>query len=135
MTAAGILVALATGNIAAAEVIAMVRKLRETAITHPQRFIRELAAACDFTIGADSGTGYRDYEETATRVIAVAAGLVAREAPAQLADFRGLLAELAAAVAGPDSENGLAGLGGQRQRASRAAVAAVIRAAGTEGAG
>jgi uncharacterized membrane protein len=135
MMASGVLVALATGTVAAGEIIALVRKLRETSITHPQRFIRELAAASAFDTGLQAGTRYADHEGPALEVIRSAAAIVARKAPAQFSDFRGLLAEIAAAVADASKEGGYVGLGAQRRRSSGAAITAVTRAAGLEDAG
>jgi uncharacterized membrane protein len=131
MMASGVLVALAEGAFGAEEMVALVRKLRETGMTHPQRFIRELAAASDFNVG-QVGIRYADYEGPALELIRSAAAIVARKAPAQVSNFRGLLAEIAAAVAAASKEGGFVGLGPQRRRGSAAAMAAVIRAAGPE---
>jgi uncharacterized membrane protein len=132
MMASGVLVALATGTVAAGEIIALVRKLRETSITHPQRFIRELAAASAFDTGLQVGTRYADHEGPALEVIRSAAAIVARKAPAQFSGFRGLLTEIAAAVADASKEGGHVGLGAQRRRSSGAAIMAITRAAGLE---
>jgi uncharacterized membrane protein len=131
MMASGMLVALAKGT-AAREIFAVVKKLRETSTAHPQRFFRELAASSAFDTGLQVGTRYADYEGPALEVIRSAAAIVARKAPAQLSDFRRLLAEIAAAVADASKEVGFIGLGAQRRRTSAAAIAAVIRAAGLE---
>lgn len=130
MLACGVLVASAKGAIAAGEIFALVRKLRETSITHPQRFIRELAAASPFNAGLQAGARYGDYDGPALEVISSATAIVARKAPMQLADFRGLLAEIVDTVADASEEGGIVCLGAQRRRSSRAAMAAVIKAAG-----
>jgi uncharacterized membrane protein len=131
--ASGALAAHAVGVIAAGESFALVGKLKETSITHPQRFIRELAAATAFGIGPRTGASNADYE--GLEVIRSAAAIVARKAPAQLSDFRGLLAEIVAAVADASEEGGFHGLGVHRRRSGGgAAMAAVARAAGLAGA-
>lgn len=133
MLASGVLVALPKGTIATEEIFALVRKLRETSITHPQRFIRELAATSTFNTGLQAGTRYADYEGPALELIRAATANVASKAPAQLPDFRVLLVEIAAAVADASEESGFVGLGAQRRRgSSEAARAAVARAAGLE---
>ena len=133
MMASGMLVALAKGA-AAGEIFTLVRKLRETSTAHPQRFFRELAATSAFDTGLQAGTRYADYEGPALEVIRSATAIVARKAPAQLSDFRRLLAEIGAAVADTSKKGGFVGLGAQRRRASGAAMAAVTRAAGLENA-
>jgi uncharacterized membrane protein len=134
MKAAGLLVALAEGGVAARESLAQVRKLRETSVTHPQRFIRELATAS--ALDADElppATRYADYEGRALRAIGAATAIVASRAPAQLPGFRQVLAEIAAAVASANRESGIDVLGARRRRRSiAAAMAAVTRAAGLE---
>lgn len=132
MLAADGLVAPAKGPIATGQVSALVRKLRETSITHPQRFIRELAAASAFNTGLQAGTGDAGRGDPALEVIRSAALIVARKAPALLPDFRGLLAELAASVAGAGGEGGFAGLGAHRRGGGAAVMAAVTRAAALE---
>jgi uncharacterized membrane protein len=132
ITASAMLVALADGDVTSEEVSALVRKLRVASITHPQRFIRELAAACAFNAVPQAGIRYTDYEGPALAVIRSAAAIVAQKAPAQFDDFRELLAEIAAAVAAASKETGLRGLAAQRRRSNAAALAAVTRAAGPQ---
>jgi uncharacterized membrane protein len=131
MMASGVLVALAEGAVAAGEIFALARKLRETSITHPRRFIRELAVASAFNTGLQAGTRYAEYEGSALEAIRSAAAIVAEKAPVQLSDFRELLVEIAAAVADASKESAFAGLGTQRRR-SGTAMAAVARAAGLD---
>jgi uncharacterized membrane protein len=131
MMASGLLVALAEGGVAARETRAQVRKLRETSVTHPQRFIRELAGVSALDTDLPPGTRYVDYEDRALGVIRAATAIVAGKAPAQLPGFRQLLAEIAAAVAGASRESDFAVLGvRRRRRRTSAAMAAVIRATG-----
>lgn len=129
MLASGVLVALTGGTIADGEIDALVRKLRETSVTHPQRFIRELAGAAAFGTGPEAGTRYADYEGPALEVIRSATAIVTRKAPERLSDFRGLLAEIVAAVADAGKKGGFVGIGPQR-RSGGAVMAAVTRAAG-----
>ncbi|GAB2724296.1 DUF1003 domain-containing protein [Kitasatospora kifunensis] len=131
LMASGVLVALAEGVIDAEEMFALVKKLRETSITHPQRFIRELTAASTFDTGVPTGMRYAEYQGPALEVIRSATAIVARIAPAQLADFRTLLAEIAATVGDANKEGGFFGLGAQRRYGNEAtAMAAVGRAIG-----
>ena len=136
MMAAGLLVALAEGGVAARESLAQVRKLREISATHPQRFIRELATAS--ALDADDtppAARYADYAGPALAVISAATAIVAGKAPAQLPGFRQVLAEIAAAVASANRESGIGVLGARRRRRCiSAAVAAVTGAAGLAGA-
>ena len=129
MLASGVLMALAEGAVAAGEIFALARKLRETSITHPRRFIRELAMASAFNTGLQAGTRYADYEDPALEAIRSAVAIVAEKAPAQLSDFRELLVEIAVAVADASKVSAFAGLGTKRRR-SGTALAAVTRAAG-----
>ncbi|MFF7637507.1 DUF1003 domain-containing protein [Kitasatospora sp. NPDC008050] len=136
LMASGVLVALAEGVIDPEELFALVKKLRETSITHPRRFIRDLTAASTFDTGVPAGTRYADYQGPALETIRAATAIVARTAPAQLADFRTLLAEIAAVVADANKEGGFFGLGAQRRYGNEAtAMAAVSRAAGLDEAG
>ena len=128
ITASAMLVALADGDVTSEEVSTLVRKLRVASITHPQRFIRELAAACAFNAVPQAGIRYTDYEGPTLAVIRSAAAIVAQKAPAQFDDFRQLLAEIAAAVAAASKETGFRGLAAQRRRSNDAALAAVTGA-------
>jgi hypothetical protein len=130
--ASGALAAFTEGASAADETFALVRKLRETSITHPQRFIRELAAAAAFNVGPRADAERAGHEGPALGVIRSAAAIVARKAPARLPDFRALLAEIVAAVADASTEAGAAGPGAQHRRGGGAAMAAVTRAAALE---
>ena len=132
ITASAMLVALADGDVTSAEVSALVAKLRAASITHPQRLIRELAAACAFNDVPQAGIRYTDYEGPTLTVIRSAAAIVAQQAPAQSDDFGELLAEIAAAVAAVSKETSFRGLAAQRRRSNDAALAAVTRAAGPQ---
>jgi hypothetical protein len=105
MMAAGVLVSLAEGAGDADEMFALIKKLRDTSITHPQRFIRELAAA----------------------------STIAQKAAPELPGFRAFLAEIAAVVADANIEGGFFRVGARRRTPSEAAaMEAVNRAAGLE---
>ncbi len=132
--ASGVLVSLAEGVADADEIFALVRKLRETSLTHPNPFIRELAASSTFTTGLHAGSTYADYEGPALETIRSATAVVARKTPANLSDFRAFLDDLAATVADANKEGGFFGLGARpRTRAEAEAMRAVSRA--TDGAG
>jgi hypothetical protein len=136
MMASGVLVALAEGTVDAEEIFALVKTLREASISHPRRFIRELAAASTFNTGLTADTGYADYEGPALAVIGSAAAIVARQASAELAGFRAFLTEIAEAVADANEEGGFFGLGAHRRYGNEAAaLAAIAGAAGLEDAG
>ncbi|WP_042421455.1 DUF1003 domain-containing protein [Streptacidiphilus anmyonensis] len=134
LTASGVLTALAEGDVDADEIVAMVQLLREASVSHPQRLIRELAAACTFDTGLTGDTRYADYEQPALAAIHSATAVVARVAPAELPGFRAFLDEIAAVVAEANNEGGFFGLGA-RPRTSReaAAMEAVARAARLDG--
>jgi len=133
MMASGVLVSLAEGVVDADEVFALVRKLRETSLTHPNPFIRELAATSTFNTGLRPGNTYADYQRSALEAIRSAAAVVARKSPAQLVDFRAFLSELAATVADANREGGFFGLGARtRTPAEAAAMQAVTRATEAE---
>jgi hypothetical protein len=133
MMASGVLVALAEGSVDTEEILALIQKLREASITHPRRFIRELASASAFNTGLAAGTRYADYVGPALKAIRSATAVVARQAPAELPGFRAFLAEIAATVADANKEGGFFGLGARRRHGNEtAAVAAVTRAAGLE---
>jgi hypothetical protein len=133
MMASGVLVSLAEGTVDADEIFALVKKLREVSITHPRRFVRELAAASTFTTGLRAGTAYADYETPALEAIRSATAIVAEKAAAELADFRALLVEIAAVVADANNEGGFFGLGaGPRTRNEAGAMEAVRRATGLD---
>jgi uncharacterized membrane protein len=133
MMASGVLVSLAEGVVDADEIFALIRKLRDASITHPQRFIRELTAATAFNTRLRDGTSYADYEGPALAAIRSATAIVARAAPAQLSGFRAFLAEIAGVVADANREGGFFGLGARRRTANEAAaIDAVRRATGLE---
>lgn len=129
MMASGVLVALAEGVVDAEEIFALVKQLRDVSITHPSGFIRELAAASTFTTGLRPGTTYADYEPPALAVIRSATAIVAATAPAELADFRALLVELAAVVADANNEGGFFGLGAQPRTPHEANAMEAVRKA------
>jgi uncharacterized membrane protein len=129
--ASGVLVALAEGVVDAEEMFALIKKLREVSISHPRRFIRELAAASTFETGLRPGTTYAEYEGPALQVIRAAVEIVERTAPDEAADFRELLGEIAETVADANLEGGFFGLGSRRRYGNEAvALDAVNRAAG-----
>jgi uncharacterized membrane protein len=80
----GPLVALAEGVADTEEILALARTLREASITHPRRFIRELAAASTFSTNLAASTGYAGYHDLALEMIRSATAIVARTAPAEL---------------------------------------------------
>jgi hypothetical protein len=130
MMASGVLVALAEGAADPEELHALVAKLREASVTHPDRLIRELAGTSTFTTGLGPGTRYADYEGPALEVIRAAAALLARTAPGQAGVFREFLTEIATEVADANNEGGFFGLGARpRTRHEAAAIRAVMRAA------
>ncbi|GAA2388879.1 DUF1003 domain-containing protein [Dactylosporangium salmoneum] len=122
MMASGVLVSLAEGVMDPEEIFALIKVLREASISHPNRFIRELAAASTFTTGLPPGAVYADYEGPALEVIRSATVIIAGKAPAALADFRALLIEIASVVADANNEGGFFGLGA-RPRTPREATA------------
>lgn len=133
MMAAGVLVSLAEGTGEADEMFALLNKLRDTSLTHPRRFIRELAAARTFSTGWRVGTSYADYEPSALAAIRAAAVLIARKAAPELPGFRAFLNEIAAVVADANLEGGFFRVGARRRSPSEAAaMEAVSRAAGLE---
>jgi uncharacterized membrane protein len=133
MMAAGLLVSLAEDTGDADEMFALITKLRDTSITHPRRFIRELAAASTFSTGWRVGTSYADYEPSALAAIHSATAIVAQKAAPELPGFRAFLAEIAAAVADANIEGGFFRVGGRRRTPSEAAaMEAVNRAAEVE---
>jgi uncharacterized membrane protein len=130
LMAAGVLVSLAEGVADAEELYALVRKLREASITHPDRFIRELASTSTFATGLRPDSDYDDYQGPALDAIRSAAAIVARKAPGELAGFREFLTEIAAVVADANNEGGFFGLGAHpRTSRETAAIEAVITAA------
>ncbi|MFG2040421.1 DUF1003 domain-containing protein [Dactylosporangium sp. NPDC048998] len=122
MMASGVLVSLAEGVMDPEEIFALIKVLREASITHPNRFIRELTAASTFTTGVRPGTAYADYEGPALEAIHSATAIIAGKAPAELADFRALLIDIATVVADANNEGGFFGLGA-RPRTPREATA------------
>jgi len=111
MMASGVLVSIAEGVVDAEEIFALVKALRETSLTHPRPFIRELTAASTFNLGLAAGTKYPDFEGPALQAIRSATIIIARTAPAELAEFRALLIHLATVVAQANNEGGFFGLG------------------------
>ncbi|MEV5572104.1 DUF1003 domain-containing protein [Spirillospora sp. NPDC052269] len=130
LMAAGVMVALAEGVADPEELFALVTLLRETGISHPRRFIRELAATTPFETGLRADTKYADYKGPALEAIRSATAIVARTAPTELDAFRDLLAEITGTVADANDEGGFFGLGARpRVSAEAAAIDAVHRAA------
>ncbi|MFE2411648.1 DUF1003 domain-containing protein [Kitasatospora sp. NPDC059408] len=111
LMASGVLVALAEGVADAEEIIALVKLLREAGVTHPRRFVRELAASSTFDTGLQPATRYADYERPALAVIREATRIVARVAPDEVDGFREFLLEIATVVADANNEGGFFGLG------------------------
>lgn len=129
LMAAGVLVSLAEGVVDAEEIFALVQLLREASITHPRRFIRELAALPDFDLRLPTGAKYADYEGPGLQLIRSATAVLARTAPAELDDFRTFLMDIAATVADANSEGGFFGLGARpRTPHEAAAMEAVAKA-------
>ncbi|MFI5783568.1 DUF1003 domain-containing protein [Nocardia sp. NPDC051570] len=136
LMAAGVLVALAEGVVDAEEMFALIKKLREVSITHPDRFIRELAGASTFDTGLRPDTRYVDYEPLAVLTIRSAVVILGRTAPNALPDFRALLGEIAETVGDANQEGGFFGLGARRRYGNEVtAIRAVYRAAGLEDGG
>ncbi|MGK4579063.1 DUF1003 domain-containing protein [Kitasatospora sp. HPMI-4] len=129
LMASGVLVSLAEGVADPEEIFALVKLLREAGVTHPRRFIRELAAASTFDTGLRPNTRYADYEGPALRTIRAATGIVARTAPDELADFRAFLLDIAATVADANNEGGFFGLGARPRVPNEAAAMEAVRAA------
>lgn len=133
LMAAGVLVAIAEGDVDAEEMFALIKKLREVAITHPRRFVRELAGSSSFDTGLQPDTTYAEYRPIAEDLITAATGILGRVAPDELPQFRVLLSEIAEDVGDANLEGGFFGLGAQRRFGNEvAAIAAVRRAAGLE---
>jgi uncharacterized membrane protein len=129
MMAAGVLVSLAEGIADADEIYALIRVLREAGVSHPSRLIRELAASSAFDTGLEAGTEYKDYEGPALEAVRSAAAILARKAPAELAGFRGFLAEITAVVADANDDGGFFGLGARPRTPSEAAAMDAVRKA------
>ncbi|WP_216897896.1 DUF1003 domain-containing protein [Nocardia alni] len=133
LVSAGVLVALAEGLADAEEMFALMKKLRETAITHRSRFIRELTGAFTVGTGVRPDIGYADYEPGALAAIRSATAIIARTAPAEALAFRALLTDIAETVGDANLEGGFFGLGAQRRYGNElTAIAAVYEAAGGE---
>ncbi|MBV6700187.1 DUF1003 domain-containing protein [Kitasatospora aureofaciens] len=129
LMASGVLVSLAEGVADAEEIIAMVKLLREAGISHPRRFIRELAAASTFETGLQPATRYADYAAPALETIRAATAIVAKSAPEELADFRAFLMEIATVVADANDEGGFFGLGARPRVPNEVAAMEAVRAA------
>jgi uncharacterized membrane protein len=129
LMAAGVLVSIAEGVVDAEEIFALVRKLRETSINHPRRFIRELAAASTFDTGLRPGTRYADYEAPALEAIRAATTILTAKALVEVGDFRELLGEIAATVADANNEGGFFGLGSRPRTPNEAAAMDAVRIA------
>jgi hypothetical protein len=133
MMASGVLVALAEGIVAVDEMRALIWKLRETSITHPDRLIRELAGTSTFATGLRADTGYADYKGPALQAIRSAIAILVRKAPGQVAVFSEFLTEIATVVADANNEGGFFGLGARpRTPHEAAAIEAVRQAAESE---
>jgi hypothetical protein len=133
MMASGVLVALSEGIADADEMHALVRKLREASITHPDTLIRKLAGTTTFDTGLLAGTRYADYEGPALEAIRSATAILARQAPGQVGVFRDFLTDIAVVVADANNEGGFFGLGARpRTRHEAAAIEAVRRATEAE---
>ncbi|WP_429419086.1 DUF1003 domain-containing protein [Nocardia sp. GAS34] len=131
LMAAGVLVAIAEGSVDSEEMFALVKKLRDVAITHPRRFIREVAASSSYDTGLRPDSTYAGYKPIAVDVIGSAAGIVGRVAPDELHAFQVLLGEIAEEVGDANLEGGFFGLGAQRRFGNEiTAIAAVHEAAG-----
>jgi uncharacterized membrane protein len=129
MMAAGVLVSLAEGPCGADEILALVKKLREASTEHPDRFIRELAAASDFRTGLRPGIKYAGYRGPALETIRSATAIVAAKAPPELPGFRRFLTEIAAVVADANNEGGFFGLGARPRTTREAAAMEAVKAA------
>ena len=75
---AGVLVSLAEG-VDPDEILVLIKKLRQTSVSHPRRFIRELTAASAFDTGLRADTRYADYEPAALEAIRSATAIVAEK--------------------------------------------------------
>jgi hypothetical protein len=122
-----VLVSVAEGVIDAEEIFALVEMVREASITHPRRFIRELAAACTFDIGVPADIKYADYAGPALRAIRSATAIVAHKAPRELAGFRAFLADIATVVADANNEGGFFGLGARPRTPNEAAAIEAVK--------
>ncbi|GAA1979577.1 DUF1003 domain-containing protein [Kitasatospora viridis] len=129
LLAAGVLVALAEGVADPEELFVLVKLLREAGVSHPRRFIRELAASSTFETGLRSDTRYADYADPALRTIREATGIVARVAPDEVDGFRVFLMEIATAVADANEEGGFFGLGARTRVPNELAAMAAVQAA------
>jgi hypothetical protein len=128
---AGVLVAMAEGEVDPDEILALIAKLRGAAVRHPRRFIRELAQASTFETGIQSSTRYAQYEPFALSTIRSASQIVAQKAAGELTEFREFLWEIAVAVADANREGGFLGFGGvYRTNLELAAMEAISRACG-----
>ncbi|MCL2583686.1 MAG: DUF1003 domain-containing protein [Streptosporangiales bacterium] len=129
LMAAGVLVALAEGAAEPDEIYALVRKLRQASISHPNRLVRELASSTAFDTGLRPGTGYDGYQAPALKTVRSAAVVVAGKAADDLESFRGFLDEITAAVADADNEGGVLGLGARPRTPSEVAAMDAVRVA------
>ncbi|MEV7024288.1 DUF1003 domain-containing protein [Kitasatospora sp. NPDC093558] len=129
LMASGVLVALAEGVADAEEIIALVKLLREAGVTHPRRFVRELAASSTFDTGLGPATRYADYERPALAAIRAATEIVARVAPEELDGFREFLLEIATVVADANNEGGFLGIGARPRVPNEVRAMEAVRAA------
>jgi uncharacterized membrane protein len=129
MMSAGVLVSLAEGVVDAEEIFALIKTLRDASVTHPDRLIRQLAAASTFNTGLATGTRYADYKPTALQTIRSATAVIARKAPGDLAAFQHLLVQIAAVVADANQEGGILGIGARARTPSEAAALQAVRTA------
>ncbi|TQF06512.1 DUF1003 domain-containing protein [Kitasatospora acidiphila] len=129
LMAAGVLVALAEGVADPEELSAMVKLLREASVSHPRRFIRELAGSSTFETGLRPDTTYVGYRGPALKTIREATAAVARTAPEELTGFRAFLMEIATTVADANNEGGFFGLGARPRVPNEAAAMEAVRTA------
>lgn len=134
LMASGVLVAISEGVVDSEEMYELIKTMRQARITHPRRFIRQLAAASTFETGLQPDTTFADYETPALETIRSATAIVADKAPVELNDFRAFLVEIATVVADANQEGGFFGIGAQARTPNEAAAMdAVRRATGHEG--
>ncbi|MGC0317949.1 DUF1003 domain-containing protein [Kitasatospora acidiphila] len=129
LMAAGVLVALAEGVADPEELSALVKLLREASVSHPRRFIRELAGSSTFETGLRPDTTYVGYRGAALKTIREATAAVARTAPEELTGFRAFLMEIATTVADANNEGGFFGLGARPRVPNEAAAMEAVRTA------
>jgi hypothetical protein len=103
--AAGVLVSLAEGTGDADQMFALIKKLRDTSITHPRRSTRELGGGVH--LQRRMATRRRATPSTALpRWQRSVRPIVAQKAAPEMPGFRAFLTEIAAAVADANIEGG-----------------------------